>query len=60
MQRTDFLKRSITVIFLKTRRGPVRGGETDMGTVLFYCDDGNVLCFNFCGGYITVYIELNT
>ena len=32
MQRTDFLKRSITVIFLKTRRGPVGGGETDMGT----------------------------
>ena len=44
MQRTDFLKRSITVIFLKTRRGPVRGGETDMGTVLFFCDDGNVFC----------------
>ena len=42
MQRPDFLKGSITVVFLKTRRGPVRGGETDMGT----------------GGYFFVMMEM--
>lgn len=42
MQRTDFLKRSITVIFLKTRSEPVGSGETDMGT----------------GGYFFVMMEM--
>ena len=42
VQRTDFLKRSITVTFLKTKRGPVGGGETDMGT----------------GGYFFVMMEM--
>ena len=42
MQRPDFLKASITVIFLKTGRGPVGGVETDMGT----------------GGYFFVMMEM--